>query len=201
MGVVEGGSEEDVDIGALHKEGAVEELVGAVAEVEHVVGIGGDAVTEGEGGLEGDDAFGGEVYAFDFCHVRHVGIAGALQEFEGFVKKAGDDLAGGAAADDVLTVLGEKEAQRSAFVVAACGWPHDHIGGGVRTEAEHSDGAVVAEGVGAHLVAAFVEERSGDGGTVTGEIGAREKVGYFFDTPAVYGADADPRMGDAVAHH
>lgn len=157
MGVVEGGAEEDVDVGAFHEEGTIEEFIGACAEMEDMVGIARDAIDEGEGGLKGDDAFGGEVDAVDFAHVWNVAVAGALQKFEWFVEKASDNLAGGAAADDVLAVFGEKESQGGAFVVAAGWWAHDHVGGGVWTEAEHGDGAVVAKLSGAHFVAAFVE--------------------------------------------
>lgn len=201
VGVVEGGAEEDVDVGAFHEEGTIEEFIGACAEMEDMVGIACDAIDEGEGGLKGDDAFGGEVDAVDFAHVWNVAVAGALQKFEWFVEEASDNLAGGAAANDVLAVFGEKESQGGAFVVAAGWWAHDHVGGGVWTEAEHGDGAVVAKLSGAHFVAAFVEKGGGDGGAVVHEVGAAEKFSDLFDGPAVDGADADAGVGDAVAHH
>lgn len=110
-------------------------------------------------------------------------------------------MAGGAAADDVLAVLGEEESQGGAFVVAAGWWAHDHVGGGVRTEAEHGDGAVVAKLSGAHFIAAFIEKGGGDGGAVVHEVGAAEKFSDLFDGPAVDGADADAGVGDTVTHH
>lgn len=78
MGVVEGGAEEDVDVGAFHEEGTIEEFVGACTEMEDMIGIARDAIDEGEGSLEGDDAFGGEVDAVDLAHVWNVAVAGAL---------------------------------------------------------------------------------------------------------------------------
>lgn len=78
VGVVEGGAEEDVDVGAFHEEGTIEEFIGACAEMEDMVGIACDAIDEGEGGLEGDNAFGGEVDAVNLAHVWNVAVAGAL---------------------------------------------------------------------------------------------------------------------------
>ena len=201
VGVVEGGAEKDVDVGALHEQGAVEQFVWPLPETENVVRIGGDAFVQRQGVLQGDDAFGGEVDAFDAAHVGHVGIAGALDEFEGLAKVVGDDLAGGAAADDVFAALGEKEAQGCFFIVAAGRRAHDDVGGGMRAETQHSDGAVVAKLAVAHGVAAFIEQSGGDGGAVASQVGAREEVTDFLDGPAVDGADADAGMGDAVAHH
>ena len=43
VGVVEGGAEKDVDVGAFHEEGTVEQFVRPVSEVEDVVGIFFDA--------------------------------------------------------------------------------------------------------------------------------------------------------------
>lgn len=47
MGVVEGGAEEDVDVGAFHEEGTIEEFIRACAEMEDMVGIARDAIDEG----------------------------------------------------------------------------------------------------------------------------------------------------------
>ncbi len=201
VGVVEGGAEKDVDVGALHEEGAVQQLVGAGAQVQDVVRVAGDAFVQLQGVLEGDDAFGGEVHAVDAAHVGHVGVAGALDELEGLAEVVGYDLAGGAAADDVFAAFGEEEAQRSFFIVAA-GWrTHDDVGGVVGTEAQHGNGAVVAKLAVAHGVAAFVEQGGGDSGAVAYQVGAGEEGADVLNGPAIDGADANAGVGDAVAHH
>ena len=138
-------TKKDIDVGAVHEERAVEQFVCTTTKREDGVGIVEDPVAQRERMLQCDNAFGDKVDAFNAAHIRHFSIAGPFDEFQWLVEVFGDDLAGRSAADNVFAAFAKEKAQCGTFIMTTGWWAHDHVGGGMGTEAQDCDGAVITE--------------------------------------------------------
>ena len=130
MGGINGAADVEGDVGRVLEEGVGEQArpVLAVAPGE----IGGIALLvilrQGEDFVEGDDAFGREVYPVDEAIRGDVGIQGYEVPADRGAQVARDDFAGRSPADDVLSRQGEEAIEHVLVVFSARGGPDEEIG-------------------------------------------------------------------------
>lgn len=159
---VDGAAHEEIDVGRVFKQLAGNQARavllggpdgGQLRLIQKVLGV-------GEHLGEGNHALGGQIDALDAADGRHVGVVIVQRGDDGLAQVAGDDVAGGAAADDLGALFGKEEVHHAHVVllVLGAGRPRGSPGWRLRTRTT-GHGGIIARRAAVEAVA-FVDDEA-----------------------------------------